>query len=139
MTDAAYAAMVGRAANTPLGHHLGWTCREVGENLAVFELPFAPHNVTVGTMVHGGAIAALADTAATAAAWASLDLEATLRGSTLGFTINYLEPAIETTLIATAKVVRRGRSVVVVGVDVHDPGKRLIAQASVTYKFTRPR
>jgi uncharacterized protein (TIGR00369 family) len=139
MTDAAYAAIAARFASSPFSSHLGWTCREMRENLAVFELPFAPHNVTVGTMVHGGAIAALADTAATAAAWASLDLEPTLRGSTLGFSINFLEPAIETTLTATARVVRRGRSVVVVGVDVHDPHQRLIAQASVTYKLSRAR
>lgn len=134
-----YAAIVARAANSPLGRHLGWTCRAMKEDTAVFELPFAPHNATVGTMVHGGAIAALVDAAATAASWAHLELEPALRGSTLGFSINYLEPALDTSLTATARVVRRGRSVVVVGVDVHDGRVKLVAQASVTYKFTRPR
>ena len=138
MTEDAYARIVARTASSPLGKHLGWSCREMREDLAIFEMPFAPHNVTVGTMVHGGAIAALVDAAATAASWASLDIEPTARGSTLGFSINYLEPAIETVLVATAKVVRRGRSVVVVGVDVHDRNAKLVAQASVTYKMSRP-
>ena len=138
MTDAAYAQIVARTASSPLGKHIGWTCREMREDLAIFEMPFAPHNVTVGTMVHGGAIAALVDAAATAASWASVTIEPTARGSTLGFSINYLEPAIETTLTATAKVVRRGRSVVVTGVDVHDGAGKLIATASVTYKMSRP-
>ena len=134
-----YADIVARAASSPLGVHLGWSCREMSEDRAVFVLPFKPHNVTVGTMVHGGAIAALADTAATAASWAHLDMAPDVRGSTLGFSINYLEPAIETTLIATAEVVRRGRSIAVVNVGVHDEHDTLVAQASVTYKFTRPR
>jgi uncharacterized protein (TIGR00369 family) len=139
MTDDPYATILDRATSSPLGRHLGWTCRTMSEDVAVFELPFSPHNTTVGAMVHGGAIAALADAAATAASWAKLDLEPTLRGSTLGFSINYLEPAVETSLTATARVVRRGRSVVVVGVDVHDSRDKRVAQASVTYKFTRPR
>jgi uncharacterized protein (TIGR00369 family) len=139
MTDDAYARIVTRTASSPLGKHLGWTCREMREDLAVFDMPFAPHNVTVGTMVHGGAIAALVDAAATAASWASLDIEPTARGSTLGFSINYLEPAVETALRATARVVRRGRSVVVVGVEVHDEGDELVALATVTYKMSRPR
>lgn len=139
MATPTYAEIAARAGDSPLGRHLGWACTELSEDKAVFRMPFAAHNVTLGTMVHGGAIAALVDAAATAASWASLDLESGLRGSTLGFSLNYLEPALETALTATADVVRRGKSVVVIGVDVHDEARRLVATATVTYKFSRAR
>jgi acyl-coenzyme A thioesterase PaaI-like protein len=41
-------------------------------------LPWDPSNVTIGDMVHGGAIAALADVAVMAAAWAGADVRDSL-------------------------------------------------------------
>ena len=45
-------------------------------------LPWDPANVTLADMVHGGAIAALADVAVMAAAWAGAEVPDSLRGVT---------------------------------------------------------
>jgi acyl-coenzyme A thioesterase PaaI-like protein len=45
-------------------------------------LPWDESNVTVGDMVHGGAIAALADVAVMAAAWSGAQVPDSLRGVT---------------------------------------------------------
>jgi uncharacterized protein (TIGR00369 family) len=80
-------------AGAPFGKHLGFECAELGDGRAVFRLPFREQNVTIGDMVHGGAIASLVDTAATAACWTTPDLPENPRGSTVGFSINYLDAA----------------------------------------------
>ena len=45
-------------------------------------LPWDESNVTLGDMVHGGAVAALADVAVMAAAWAGAEVPDSLRGVT---------------------------------------------------------
>jgi uncharacterized protein (TIGR00369 family) len=72
---------------------------------------------------HGGAIAALIDTAGDYA------LAVVVGGGvpTINFRTDYFRPATDTALIATATVRRAGRTVGVVDVDVHDEQDRLIA------------
>lgn len=122
--------------NSPLGKHLGWSCKEVSENRAVLVMPFAAHNVTVGEMVHGGAIAALADACATAACWASTTLPENPRGSTIGFSMNYLAAALGTALEATGEVVRRGGSICVADVWIKNEKGEDVAKATFTYKLS---
>jgi uncharacterized protein (TIGR00369 family) len=43
-------------------------------------LPWDPTNVTIADMVHGGAIASLADVAVMAAAWSGAEVPGSLRG-----------------------------------------------------------
>jgi uncharacterized protein (TIGR00369 family) len=72
---------------------------------------------------HGGAIAALIDTAGDYA------LALVVGGGvpTINFRTDYLRPATDTDLIATASVRRAGRTIGVVDVDVHDERGRLVA------------
>ena len=123
-------------AKSPYGSHLGLACREMADDLAIFDMAYDPRLTTIGTMVHGGAIASLVDAAATAAAWATPALPENPRGSTIGFAINYLNAALEQDLTATARTIRRGGSVVVVQVEIADPHKTPIAVATVTYKLS---
>lgn len=123
----------------PLARHLGIEGRLIEEDHVRLALPFAAHNVTVGTVVHGGAIAALVDTAAAAACWATPDLPDPPKGSTIGFSINYLTAAVESELIADARIVRRGGSVVVCDVWVTDERETAVARATVTYSMPRKR
>jgi len=46
-------------------------------------LPWDPSNITVGDMVHGGAIATLADLTVMAAAWCGAEAPPELRGVTV--------------------------------------------------------
>lgn len=123
-------------AGAPLGKHLGLECVELADDRAVFRLPFRPHNVTIGDLVHGGAIAALADATATAAFWSTPHLPANPRGSTVGFAISYLGGANGVDLVAEAKVIRRGGTLSVADVWVRTADGQDVARATFTYKLS---
>ena len=99
----------------------------------VLRLPYGPH-LGVGR-IHGGAISAFVDTAATAAFWSLPDPPPNARGATVGFTIHYLRLAVGIDLTATATVRRRGGTISVGEVCVTDAAGAEIAMATVTYKL----
>ena len=57
------------------------------------------------------------------------------RGTTIGFTLNFLQGAVATDLVATATIIQRGRSVQVCEVDVRSTAGDGVARAMVTYKL----
>lgn len=67
--------------------------------------------------IHGGVIAALIDKAGTTAAWAYTDIPEGTRGATIAMNVSFLEAAV-TSMVAEARTVRRGGSIIVVDVDV---------------------
>jgi acyl-CoA thioesterase len=82
-------------------------------------------------VVHGGAIASLIDTASAFAVLTQIDLDE--RVTTTDLTIHYLRPAITGRIVATARIVRGGRRLFVLSVEVHDNADALIATAVTTY------
>jgi uncharacterized protein (TIGR00369 family) len=72
---------------------------------------------------HGGVIASLIDIAGDFALIAVLGHGV----PTINFRVDYLRPAMNTDLIAHARVRRAGRTIGVVDIDVVDTGTRLIA------------
>ena len=78
---------------------------------------------------HGGPIAALIDTAGDYA----LALHAGGPVPTINFRTDYLRPAVDTSLTATARVRRAGRTVGLVDIDVTDDSGRLVAVGRGTY------
>ena len=86
--------------------------------------------------IHGGAISALIDIAATAAFWSHPEIKSTANGATVGFTVNFLKLAIGVDLIATADVRRRGGTLCTGNVVVRDDQENEIAIAVVTYKLS---
>jgi uncharacterized protein (TIGR00369 family) len=122
-------------ASSPLARHLGIELVAIEQDRAQLRLPFAESIVTVGDVVHGGAISALVDTAATAASWATDDVPESLRGTTVGLTIDFLAAARGVDLVATARVVRRGAQLCFCDIEVADPDGRLVAKGLVTYKL----
>jgi uncharacterized protein (TIGR00369 family) len=97
-------------------------------------LPWDPSNVTIGDMVHGGAIASLADVAVMAAAWAGADVPDSLRGVTTSMSMQFLAAARSCDLIAIGRVLRRGKTLVNCDVDVVTPEGEAVAKAIATYK-----
>lgn len=96
-----------------------------------------PYKETLGgDRVHGGAISALVDIAATAAFWSHSEIGAQARGATVGFTINFLNLARGVDLTADATVRRRGGQICTGDVSVSDPSGREVAVARVTYKLS---
>jgi uncharacterized protein (TIGR00369 family) len=134
-----FTSLADLTARSPLGRHLDWHAEAISADRARFRMPYAEHNVTVGNMVHGGAIAALADAAATAACWATDAVNAGSRGATVALGINYLEAALGVDLIADARVVKRGGSLCVADVEVTTPDGKQVALARATYKLTHGR
>ena len=85
--------------------------------------------------MHGGAISALIDIAATAAFWSHPSVGEGSRGATVDFSVNFLKLAVAVDLLATATVRRRGGSLCVGDVVVENPDGDEIAVARVTYKM----
>ena len=98
-----FGTLADTTARSPLGRHLNWIAERVDNDCARFRMPFAEHNVTVGNMVHGGAISALADAAATAACWATPEAAPDSRGATVALNVNFLKAALGTDLVADAR------------------------------------
>ena len=100
----------------------------------VVRMPYQP--VFGADRVHGGAISALVDIAATAAFWSHPDITDEARGATVGFTINFLNLARNVDLTAEATVRRRGGQLCTGDVSVADESGREVAVARVTYKLS---
>src|SRR5260370_36491827 len=92
---------------SPFVGHLGMQLTDMQPDVAVLTLPFAESLVTIGSTIHGGAIASLIDTAATVAAWSDNTVPENPRGTTVSLTVSYLAPAEGEDLHATARVLRR--------------------------------
>lgn len=125
----------GAIVGAPLAALLGMQLVSVADDVVAVRLPFRPEVTTLGDLVHGGAISALVDVAATAAAWTGADLARSPRGTTIGFSLNFLQGAVGTDLVATARVIQRGKSVQVIEVDVCNEAGSSCARATVTYKL----
>ena len=82
-------------------------------------------------VLHGGAVASLIDTAAAFAVVTKL--ESGERVTTSDLTIHYLRPIISGRLKAVARIVRGGRRLVVLSVDVWNDQQVLVATAVTSY------
>ena len=108
---------------------------DIQPGVARLALPFTEELVTIGTIVHGGAIASLIDTPAMVAAWSDAEVLAKARGTTVNMTVSYLASAQQEGLQAIARVLRRGRSLVYLDVEVSTASEQLVAKGMVTYKL----
>jgi uncharacterized protein (TIGR00369 family) len=122
---------------SPFVSKLGIVADQLTNDEVRLRLPWDPSNVTVGDMVHGGAIATLADLTVMAAAWcgAEAPLPEHLRGVTVSMTIDFMAPARATDVIGVGRALRRGRSLVNCEAEIVDPEGRLLAKALATYKI----
>ncbi len=119
---------------SPFVAKLGIVADELGDDEVRLRLPWDPTNVTVGDMVHGGAIATLADLTVMAAAWCGADAPPQLRGVTVSMALDFLAPARASDVIGIGRVLRRGRSLVNCEAEIVDADGTLIAKALATYK-----
>jgi len=121
--------------HSPFVGHLGMQLVGLAPDHAEIHLPFRYELITIGDMVHGGAISALIDTTAMAASWSTETPPANMRGTTVGFTVNFLAAARSVDLTARATVIQRGKNLCVADVEVADPSGSLVAKGLVTYKL----
>jgi uncharacterized protein (TIGR00369 family) len=121
--------------HSPFCAHLGLRPDTIELDHVRLSMPFGDSLVTVGDVVHGGAISSLIDTAATVAAWSGLESVEGARGTTVSLTVSFLAAARAQDLTADARVAKRGRSICFCEVDVTSADDRLVAKGLVTYKL----
>lgn len=121
--------------HNPFVVHTGIELTRIEDGYAELTLPFRDEIVTIGEVVHGGALATLVDTAAMTAAWAGAEVPEQLQGATVSLSMTYLAPVEGQDVTATARVVRRGRRLSNVQVDVHTRRGEHVATALVTYQI----
>lgn len=119
-------------SDEPFFDLLGMQPEETSTDFARMRLPFKADLQQARGLVHGGVIASLIDSVGVLAIKATLP-EAT-GGSTVSMTVNYLAPARQIDLVAEARIIRRGRSIVFLDVDVFAPDGGRIAKGQLTYK-----
>ena len=120
---------------SPFVGHLGIRLVSLEPDVAVLELPFSEPIITIGDTVHGGAISTLVDTTAMAASWSTETPPANLRGTTVSLNVSFTTAARAVDLTAKARVLRRGKNLCTVDVDVTNPAGELVAKGLVTYKL----
>ncbi len=130
--------MQARMLDKGFGKVLGPKLVELDEGFCRMALPWREDLSRGDARVHGGVIAALIDKAGTTAAWAYTDIPEGTKGATVAMNVNFLEGAVSD-MMAEARTVRRGGSIVVVDVDVLNDQGGKVAKGLVTYKLSRPR
>jgi uncharacterized protein (TIGR00369 family) len=122
-------------AHSPFVRHLGMRLESIEPDHARLAMPYREELATIGDVVHGGALAAIVDTAAMAAAWSAHETSGELRGTTVGLSVDFLAAARGREVFADARVIRRGTSLCFCDVDVTDAGGGLVVKGIVTYKL----
>jgi uncharacterized protein (TIGR00369 family) len=119
-------------AAMPAASFFGFEFRERGEQSASVALPLRDELFQGQARVHGGVIAALADTSAIWLLLRGLLPERT--ATSIEFKLNFVRPAVagRGELLAVARLVRAGRTVALVDVDVLQAGE-LVAKGLFTY------
>ena len=125
----------GMIVGSPLATLLGIVAETIERDRVRLRLPYRTEVTTIADTIHGGAIAALIDVAATAGVWSGADLSQSARGTTIGFSLNFLAAGRGEDLLATAQVIQRGRSICVCEVQVEGADGKAVARALVTYKI----
>jgi uncharacterized protein (TIGR00369 family) len=121
--------------SSPFVGHLGMRLTALEQDRAELALPFSEELVTIGDVVHGGAIATLIDTAGMAAAWADGSEPGDRSGSTIGMSVDFVAAARGQDLTAEATVVRRGKSLCFCEVEVTGEDGEVVAKGLVTHRF----
>ena len=98
---------------------------------ATFALEVRPELTRMGGILHGGALVSLMDTAAAFAVHTLLGPEG--RTVTVDLTVHFLRPASAGRVESRARILRRGRRVVIVSVEATDAAGALIATSTMTY------
>jgi uncharacterized protein (TIGR00369 family) len=110
---------------------LGFDVESVQAGRAIFRLDVRPRHKQIHGVVHGGILAALADTTAAIAAYTAVPKGTEI--ATVELSINYLEPVPGGRIKADARVLRAGRNFVVTECEIFTEEGKLAAKALLTF------
>jgi len=114
---------------------LGFDVESVQEGRAIFRLDVRPRHKQIHGVVHGGILAALADTAAAIAAYTVIPRGVEI--ATLELKINYMEPVPGGRVKADARVLRKGRNFIVTESEIFNEDGSLAAKSLLTFSAAR--
>lgn len=118
-------------ASVPYAKFLGLELGEIDNGEVTIHLDVRDELKQNQGVVHGGAVASLIDTAS---AFALLTrIETHERVTTTDLTIHYLRPITTGRMTARARVLRGGRRLFVLSIDVKDDSGALVATAVTSY------
>ncbi|MDI6755742.1 MAG: PaaI family thioesterase [Thermodesulfobacteriota bacterium] len=107
------------------------TLEQIDEGFAQFRMPFRKELTHPYGIVHGGAIASLADTAVAFALMTMI--QPGERVPTVEFKINFFSSVHNGEMIGEARIVNKGRSLVMADMEVKNKDGKLIAKGLATY------
>jgi 1,4-dihydroxy-2-naphthoyl-CoA hydrolase len=114
---------------TGLPGHLGMRLTGVRADEVTGELTVVEHLCTIGGILHGGAIMALADTLGAVGAF--LNLPPGAHTSTVESKTNFLRAAkVGETVVGTSRLLNKGRTLMLWQTEMRDAQQRLIALVS---------
>ena len=123
-------ALIARAQRIPIVSTLGMVFRKLEPGFCCLEVPYDARYEGVCESFHGGVLMTIADSAACFAILACTGPEQIL--TTTDMNIRFLAPCL-TDVTAKARVIKFGRTLCPVHVDLFDENERHIAVAQVTY------
>jgi len=135
MRELAEKMVRGEVPPPPVARLIGFVPKTIEPGFAVFELQAEERHANPMGTLHGGILCDLSD-AAMGIAFAAT-LEEGESSTTLELKISYLKPVWKARLTATARVVKRGRTVGLVEADITDESGDLVARSGSTCMVLR--
>ncbi len=121
----------------PLHKFLGVSVVELSDGYAKLVMETGPNTLGgIGGSVHGGVLAALVDITILRALFAVPDPSVQPAG-TADLGITYLRPALGKRIYSEGKVLKKGRQMAVIEVEITDESGRLCAKGRTIYAFRR--
>ena len=121
----------------PFHKYLGLTLEETAQNFARVKLKIGTNTPSgINNSVHGGVLATMIDMAAVTAVFASMR-ENDIPGGTADLQISYLRQARGDWLEAKANVLKKGRQLATIQVEIMNNEGTLCASGRVLYAFKK--
>ena len=121
-----------------LNQHIGLHLQAAGPGWVRLRMELIDGVMNPFGSVHGGAIAALIDSAAGSAIAAGCAPDSDRIMGTIDMQVHFLERGKGDALLADARMVRAGRAVGVASVEVRDESGTLVAMGTATYRMGPP-
>ncbi len=115
----------------PMYRLVGMEAVEIGPGRSRFRLPFRKELTQPFGVMHGGALAAIADSAVAVALWGLVGADKVF--TTIEMKINFIAPVASGEVIAEGNIVHCGRRTAIGDVTLKDANGRLVGKCLATY------
>jgi uncharacterized protein (TIGR00369 family) len=129
------ARLAAAADATPYHATLGMRVDALAADAVRLRIPYTDDNSNPGRALHGGVYASAIDAAGVLAAWSGVEDADALERRTLDLSVCYLAAAIGEDIVADARVLRRGKELAYVAVDVRTDAGKAVATGLVTHRM----